>query len=86
MPKINEPVTYIKAIVESATPDRTSYKSYATTLTFDHKLIIEIPVPRAEIEEKGDTIILTLAGWTALLNNYTSAVENMNREHNNQYR
>jgi hypothetical protein len=88
MPKINtEPVTYIKAQVQSAQPDRTQYQPYKTVLTFEGKVFIEVPVPRSEVEERKDgEIILTLAGWTAFLNNYAKAVETMNQEHLNTYR
>jgi hypothetical protein len=87
MPKINtEPVTYIKAQVQSAQPDRTQYQPYKTVLTFEGKVFIEVPVPRSEVENgKDGEIILTLAGWTAFLNNYAKAVEDMNAEHLHSY-
>lgn len=87
MPKINtEPVTYIKAQVQSAQPDRTQYQPYKTVLTFEGKVFVEVPVPRSEVENgKDGEIILTLAGWTAFLNNYTKAVEDMNRAYLQTY-
>jgi hypothetical protein len=87
MPKINTaPVTYIKAQVQSAQPDRTQYQPYKTVLTFEGKVFIEVPVPRSEVEDgKDGEIILTLAGWTAFLNNYAKAVEDMNNQHLHTY-
>jgi len=73
-------VVMIRAKVESATPDRTQWKPYAATLTFDDTLFIEIPIPVEHVVEiaKGGQIILSLEGWTIFLDTYTSAVEKMN--------
>lgn len=82
----NVPVTYIQAVVESTQPDRTQYKPYVSTLSFDGKLIVEIPVPTSELRKEGDKIVLTLQGWTTFLKNYTDAIDQMNNEYRNQFR
>lgn len=74
-------VVMIRAKVESATPDRTQWKPYATTLTFDSPAVyVEIPVPAEHVrkEAQGERLVLTLEGWTIFLDGYATAVEKMN--------
>lgn len=80
-------VVLVRATVERASPDRVSYKPYATDLTFGGKLEIEIPVPADEvIEQKGDKIVLSVAGYASLLATYTTEIEKMNdRVNQNKY-
>ena len=75
-----EDVVMIRAKVESATPDRTQWKPYATTLVFDAPAVyIEIPVPAEHvIERKGDRVVLSLTGWTIFLDGYATEVDKMN--------
>lgn len=75
-----ENVVMIRAKVESATPDRTQWKPYATTLVFDAPaLYIEIPVPAEHvIERKGERVVLSLTGWTIFLDGYTTEIDKMN--------
>lgn len=76
-------VVLIRATVEKAEPDRTQYKPYSTTLTFGGNLVIEIPVPADEvIEQKGETIVLTVAGYASVLENYTTEIDKMNERIN----
>jgi hypothetical protein len=83
----NEPVVYIKAIVSKAMLDSVQYKPYLAELTFDEKLVVEVPVPATEVRKDGETFILTLQGWTAFLKNYTNAITEMNRTNiQQQYR
>jgi hypothetical protein len=70
----NEPVVYIKAIVSKAMLDSVQYEPYLAELTFDEKLVVEIPVPATEVRKDGETFILTLQGWIAFLKNYTNAI------------
>jgi hypothetical protein len=72
-------VVLIRAKVESATPDRTQWKPYSTTLTFDSPAVyIEIPVPAEHVRKEKDSLILSLEGWTIFLDGYATAVEKMN--------
>jgi hypothetical protein len=89
-----EDVVYIEAIVERAVPERTEFKPYRTELVFEGKIKVRVPVPRKEVIKysvgsdntaKGE-VILTLQGWTAFLKNYADAVEEMNRNYQNQFR
>jgi len=77
----------IRAKIESATPDRTQYKPYATTLTFEDTLFIDIPVPAEHVIEqmKGGQIVLSLEGWTIFLDEYATAVEKMNQRWVNSF-
>jgi hypothetical protein len=69
----------IRAKIESATPDRTQWKPYATTLVFDSPAVyIEIPVPAEHVRKEKDNLILSLEGWTIFLDGYATAVEKMN--------
>jgi hypothetical protein len=80
----NGKVVFIRATVERASPDRVSFKPYATDLTFGGNLEIEIPVPADEvIEKKGEKIVLTVAGYASLLEAYTTEIEKMNERINN---
>ena len=77
-------VVIVRAVVERASPDRTQYKPYATDLTFGGNLEIEIPVPAEEVvEQKGDKIVLSVAGYASLLEAYTVEIEKMNDRVNN---
>jgi hypothetical protein len=80
MPKDN--VVMIRARVESASPERTQYKPYSTTLVFDDipALYIEIPVPAEHVRKEKDNLILSLEGWTIFLDVYATAVEKMNNK------
>lgn len=80
-------VVLVRATVERATPDRVQYKPYATDLTFGGKLEIEIEVPAEEVvEQKGDKIVLSVAGYASLLEAYTIEIEKMNdRVNNNKF-
>ena len=69
----------IRAIVQEATPERQEYKPYRTTLHFDDKLIIEIPVSSEYVRKEGDKTIISLEGYTSLLNTYTTAIEKMHQ-------
>ena len=74
-------VVMIRARVESASPERTQYKLYSTTLMFDGEqaVFIEIPVPAEHVRREGDGgLTLSLEGWTIFLDVYASAVEKMN--------
>ena len=72
-------VVIVRAVVERTTPERVQYKPYATDLTFGGNLEIEIPVPAEEVvEQKGDKIVLTVAGYASLLETYTTEIERMN--------
>jgi len=73
-------VVMIRAKVESASPERTQYKPYSTTLTFEDTLFVAIPVPAEHVIEKtkGGQIVLSLEGWTIFLDVYASAVEKLN--------
>lgn len=82
----NKDVVLIPAVVESASPDRSQYKPYSTTLSFGGELIVMIPVPAEEVEKKGGKIILTLKGWTILLDAYTSEVEKMDGKYQQDMR
>lgn len=75
-----ENVVMIRAKVESATPDRTQWKPYATTLTFDSPAVyVEIPVPAEHVrKEKDGSLTLSLAGWTIFLDGYATEVDKMN--------
>jgi hypothetical protein len=74
-----EAVVLVEAIIESATPDRTQWKPYATTLAFDGKLRVQIPVPaRYVVRKEKDNLVLSLDGWMYFLDRYTAAVEKMN--------
>lgn len=76
-------VVLVRAIVERATPDRTQYKPYATELTFGGNLEIELEVPAEEvIEQKGEKIVLTAAGYASLLAGYVTEIEKMNNQLN----
>jgi len=71
----------IRARVESASPERTQYKPYSTTLMFDEpEVYIEIPVPAEHVTKEKDKLILTLAGWTIFLDVYASEVEKMHAQ------
>jgi hypothetical protein len=82
----NGKVVYIRATVESATPDRVQWKPYASTLTFGGNLEIEIPVPAEEVieQEKGGKIVLTIAGYASALKAYTLELERMNDNANQE--
>lgn len=73
-------VVMIRAKIEKAEPDRTQYKPYSTTLTFDDNLYIEIPIPMEFVidREKGGKAVISLEGWTLFLDLYASAIEKMN--------
>jgi hypothetical protein len=77
-------VVMIRAKVESASPERTQYKPYSTTLTFN-EVWIEIPVPAEHVRKEpgqGTTkFILTLEGWTIFLDIYASEVEKMHNKY-----
>ncbi len=74
-----ENVVMIRAKVESATPDRTQWKPYATTLTFDSPAVyIEVPVPAEHVRKEKEGLVLSLEGWTIFLDGYATAVEKMN--------
>jgi len=73
--------TMIPAYVEQTMPDLTDYKQYRTSLTFDGKVMIEVPVPTAEVTKKGDKYILTLAGWKAFLKNYAKITQELHDEY-----
>ena len=82
MPPKDKDIVYVRATVESSHPDRVQYKPYDTTLTFNGKVDVLIPIPAELVEEqKGDHITLTLEGWTTLLNQYTTAVETMHQNY-----
>lgn len=71
-------VVMIRAKVESASPERTQFKPYSTTLTFDGSLFVDIPVPVEHvIEKKGEKVVLSLEGWMIFLDVYTTEVEKM---------
>lgn len=74
-------VVMIRAKLESAEPDRTQYKPYATKLTFDD-VYVELPVSADLVvtEEKGGKIVLTVDGVAAMLDVYASAIEKMNED------
>ena len=76
-------VVMIRAKVESASPERTQFKPYSTTLVFDAPAVyVDIPVPAEYvIERKGDRVVLSLTGWTIFLDTYASEVEKMNQRH-----
>ena len=72
-------VVFVRATVERASPDRTQFKPYATDLTFDGKLEIEIPVdPEHVVEQKGEKIVLSVAGYASLLEIYTKEIDKLN--------
>lgn len=76
-------VVIVRAIVERTTPERTQYKPYATDLTFGGNLLIDIEVPAEEVvEQKGEKIVLTVAGYASLLESYTTQIEKMNERVN----
>ncbi len=74
-------IIMIRARVESASPERTQYKPYSTTLVFDAPAVyVDIPVPAEHvIERKGERVVLSLTGWTILLDTYATEVEKMNQ-------
>ena len=73
-------VVMIRAKVESATPDRTQWKPYSTTLVFDSPAVyVEIPVPAEHVRKEKEGLILSLEGWTIFLDGYATAVEKMNQ-------
>lgn len=83
MAKTDKDVVMIRARVQSASPERTQYKPYSTTLTFDDDapVYVEIPVPAEHVTVgKGGVHVLTLEGWTIFLDVYASAVEKMNEK------
>lgn len=69
-------VVVIRAKVESATPDRTQWKPYATTLSFD-ELYIDVPVPAQHVRKEKDKTILSLEGWTIFLDVYSTMINQM---------
>lgn len=72
-------VVLVRATVERASPDRVQYKPYATDLTFGGKLEIELEVPAEYVvDQKGDKIVLSVAGYASLLETYTTEIERMN--------
>lgn len=76
MAKINtDPVVYIPAVVQETTPDMTDYKVYRTTLTFQGRVAVLVPVKASEVTvrkgKEGETYTLTLEGWKDFLRNYT---------------
>lgn len=71
-------IVMIRAKVESATPDRTQWKPYSTTLVFDIPLYIEVPVPAEHVRKEKDHTVLTLEGWTIFLDAYATEVDKMN--------
>ena len=73
-------VVMIRARVESAAPDRTQYKPYAPTLTFEN-VYVDIPVPAEHAEKlalKGGSIILDVDGLAIALDVVATAIEKMN--------
>ena len=78
-------IVLVRATVERATPDRVQYKPYATDLTFGGNLEIELEVPADQVvEQKGDKIVLSVAGYASLLEGYTKEIERMNDRMNNE--
>jgi hypothetical protein len=81
MAKSNKEPVVIRAKIESATPDRTQWKPYSTTLTFD-EVYVDIPVPADQvIEEKGGKIVLTVDGVAVMLDVYLTAIDKMNEQY-----
>ena len=75
---MNKDTLLIRAKLESVTPDRTQFKPYAPTLTFDN-VYVDIPVPGDHSKvEKGDKIVLTVDGMAVALDVVATAIEQMN--------
>jgi hypothetical protein len=55
-------------------------------LTFEGKVIVEIPVPASEVRKEGDKFVLTLKGWTIFLDVYASEVEKMDEKYKTDLR
>lgn len=64
--------------VERITADRTNYKQYSPQLAFD-RLLVELEVPDGEVLHQDETgaCIITLKGFTVLLDTVATAVDNM---------
>lgn len=68
----------VRAKLESMTPDRTQWKPYSTTLTFEDVFVdIEVPAELVNVE-KGGAVVLDVNGVAVLLDVYTTAIEKMN--------
>jgi hypothetical protein len=70
-------IVMIPATVEMTTPEPNEYKPFSTTLTFNHKLVIEVPVSAEEVTKKGDTYTLTLEGWKQFLLAYSKMTKTL---------
>jgi hypothetical protein len=76
--RVTKGVVMIRAKLESASPDRTQYKPYAPTLTFEN-VYVDIPVPAENVTpEKGDKIVLDVDGLAITLDVVATAIEKMN--------
>ena len=67
----------VRAKLESMTPDRTQWKPYSTTLTFDN-VFVDIEVPAELVSKEGSKLILEADGVSVLIDVYATAIEEMN--------
>jgi len=84
--KMAKDIVVIRAKLESATPDRTQYKPYSPTLTFEN-VYVEIPVPveNAMLVEKGGKIVLDVDGLAIILDVVATAIEKMNTKYTQSF-
>ena len=71
---------YIRAYIESATPEPNQWKPYSSTLTFEGKLAVDVPVPSSEVTTEKGVQILTLLGWKTFLINYSKIIKQIPQE------
>ena len=76
----------VLAKVERVTADRTNYKQYSPQLVFE-ELFVEIEMPDDGVipNEKVPGTILTLKGFTVLLDTVATAVDKMHSDYQRKY-
>lgn len=72
--------TMVGLVVRSIAPDRSTYKQYNPQFTPEKEMIVEVPVPSYLVREEDGKLILSLDGFTALLENIASPMYEMHKK------
>lgn len=70
----------IKAKVMSMSPQRQQYRPYLYELTPDN-LWVELPIDPDTVLESGETVVITLDGFTALLGKVATSLDEMHKQY-----
>jgi hypothetical protein len=62
------------------TPQRQQYKPYTYELEFSN-VEVELEVPSEGVEKKGQTVVLNLQGFTAVISQLCDAIDEMHDEY-----